>query len=195
MARRRKLVNFGVLVLLVAAGIYFVSRYWSQGADSVPATALLGASATTSRNTPAQAGGAAAGGSRAKATTAPAAASGTTAAQGALAQARLRQAQAESRELDQLRAVAGNASANATVRAQAQEQIVQLEQFQEEEALAAVVLAAKGFPAAVVMLHAGGATVLVPQGPFDATKAAMVAQAVAAIASLDPSQVQIVPTA
>lgn len=193
MARRRRLVNFGVLVLMVAAGIFFVSRYWSQAANSIPATALLGASATNAHQTATKTGGATAGTKPAAGT--PSTASAATAAQGALAQARLQQAQAESRELDQLQAIARDASANATVRAQAQEQIVQLEQFQEEESLAAVVLGAKGFPDAVVMLHAGGATVLVPQGPFNAAKAAMVAQAVAAIASLDPSQVQIVPTA
>lgn len=195
MVRRRRFLNFSVLVVLVAAGVYFASRYWSKAADSIPATTVLtGATTTLSGSAPTTGtkSGAvqASGGSPSSATGA-----GAPTAQDALAAAKLQQAQAESRELDQLQALAKDPSANATVRAQAAEQVVQLEQFQEEESLAEVVLAAKGFPGAVVMLQAGGATVLVAKGPFDAPKAAMVAQAVASIAGMDPSQVQIVPTA
>lgn len=195
MVRRRKVVNFGLLVVLVAAGIYFLSRYWSQAAGSLPAAVVLSASGGGH----ASAGGSAARGAAATAdrgagATVSPARSGATTAAGALASAKLRQQSAESRELAQLRAVAQDASANATVRAQASEEIVQLERWQAAESLAEVVLAAKGYPDAVVILRTGGATVLVPKGRFGAPQAALVAQTVASVAGLDPSAIQIVPT-
>jgi stage III sporulation protein AH len=221
MTQQRRLANFALLVVIVGAGVYFVSRYWTQVADSVPATTVLTGSGAAGRTTggtgrpaassttaqvhggaptssTAAAGTPSATGTSSTSTTSASLSSSTSAtssAVNALAAAQLRRSQAESREIDQLRGVATDTSVNATVRAQAEEQLVQLEQFQEEESLAEVVLSAKGFTDAVVLLHAGGATVLVPSGPFNAQKAAMVAQAVASVAGLDPSQVQIVPTA
>ncbi len=185
---RRRLVNLVILAALVSAGGYLVWHSWRQGAGALPASALL----TTSRS-PAVATSDH-GASTAASASAGNSANGGGGAQNALAAARLARAQAESRELDELRAMAQDKGTTATVRAQAQEEILQLEQMQEEEALAEVVLGAKGMGDAVVVLHAGGAAVLLPPTGLDAATAARAAQAVAAVAGLDPSQVQVVPT-
>ncbi len=108
------------------------------------------------------------------------------------AAARMQRAQAESRELDQLQAMANDPSASATVRGQAQEALLQLDTMQREEALAEMVLRAKGFSQSIVFLSASGAVVVVQAPRFDAAMAASVGQAVAEVASLQPDQIQIV---
>lgn len=180
--KRRQIVGFLVLLALVVTGVVFVAHNWASvgreglsGATLVAATAHLG---TTGRT-------AVAG------VVAPEAPASPTAAY--FATAHLRRAQAESRELDQLQRLAGDAQAGATVRAEAEQQILQLEQAQAAEATAELVLHAKGYPESLVLLSASGATVVVAATRFGATDAARVGQAVAQVAGLDPAQVQIVP--
>jgi stage III sporulation protein AH len=169
---RRRLARFGLLVLLCAAGAAFVARN-------------LGALEPSGARP-------AAGPSGAVAVAAPPRSGGAASPAGYFAAARLQRDQAESRELSQLEALAREPGASTAVRAEAQEQILQLEQMQEEEAQAELVLGAKGFPQSLVLLHPGGATVVVQAAGFDAAAAARVAQAVASVASLDPADVQIV---
>ncbi len=170
---RRRLLGFAVLVALVAAGVVFVARNWAVQGGGAPAGATLVSA-------------------RPAASSAPPRTSSAGAPAGYFAAARLQRDQAESRELADLRALAGDPATSAAVRAQAQEQILQLEQFQQEEAQAELVLQAKGFPQALVLLRPGGATAVVAAPSFDPASAALVAQAVAAAADLDPADVQIV---
>lgn len=108
------------------------------------------------------------------------------------AAARLERAQAESRELDQLEAMADDAGAAATIRAEAEQEILQLDTQQRAESTAEMVLKAKGFTQAIVLLQASGAVVVVEAPHFNAAAAAAVAQVVAGAAGIAPDQVQIV---
>lgn len=181
---RRRLYRFGLLVLLVAAGAAFVVRNLgtldgaAARAAAAPRRAVpVAAPVSTARS--AQAGA-----------TGSTASSVSTA--GYFAQAHLQRDQAQSRELAQLQQVAADAAAGTAVRAQAQEQILQLQQIREEETQAELVLQAKGLSPSLVLLRPGGATVVVAAPRFTAAMAALVAQAVGSVANLDPADVQIV---
>lgn len=178
---RRRLLGFAILVALVAAGVVFVARNWAVQGGGAPAGATLVSARPAASSAPPRTSSA--GGPSGAPAGAPA---------GYFAAARLQRDQAESRELADLRALAADPATSAAVRAQAQEQILQLEQFQQEEAQAELVLQAKGFPQALVLLRPGGATAVVAAPSFDPASAALVAQAVAAAADLDPADVQIV---
>ncbi len=197
MVMRQRVLSFGIFLVLVAAAAAFVAANWGKVNDS-PAGAALVAGRSAGSTTAAGAAGAAAKANSSGGTGQPAVPTVTGAAAapaGAdyFASAHLRQAQAESREINQLKALASDSGTSPTVRAEAQQQILQREQMQQEEASAELVLQAKGYPESLVMLRPGGATVVVQTSQFGPDDAARIAQAVAATAGLDPSQVQIVP--
>lgn len=119
-------------------------------------------------------------------------AAGTGGSASYFAAARMRRAQAESRVLDELEAVADDPATPPAVRAQADEAMLQLDTQQREENTAELVLQAKGFRQAVVLLSTTGAVAVVQASHFTAARAAEVAQAVAAVAAISPAQVQVV---
>lgn len=183
----RRVLSFGVFLVLVAAAAAFVAANWGRVNEGAAGAAALVA---------ARSAGTAGSGTAALTSDVSDVGAGPVATAGAadyFASAHLRRAQAESREIDQLKQLAADASTSATVRAEAQEQILQREQLQEQESAAELVLQAKGFPQSLVMLRPGGATVVVQATSFGAGDAARVAQAVASTAGIDPAQVQIVP--
>ncbi len=118
-----------------------------------------------------------------------------SAAHGYFAAARLQRASAESREIDALRQLIDGAHTASTARAEASQQLLQLERERQQEVTAELVLAAKGFTRSLVLLRSGGATVVVRASHFTASQAAEVAQAVASVAGINPARVQIVPHA
>jgi len=168
----RRLVGFVVLVVLVVAAVFFVVQNWRRVGAGAPAGATLVSVGTVLRSAPP--------------------AGPASSAAGYFAAARLQRDTTESRELSELQALAAAGGTAPAVRAEAQEQILQLEQMQAEESTAELVLQAKGYPQALVLLRPGGATVVVQATTFNAASAALVAQAVAGVAGLDPAQVQIV---
>lgn len=192
--RRRAILGFLVLVALLVAASLFLARNWSLvgGGDGLSGATLVAGRAVVPAGT---AGAAGATGTPRPAAAAASATASTAAGTGYFAAARLRRAQAESRELAGLQQLAADSSASATVRAEAQQQILQLEQQQQEEVTAELVLQAKGYPQSLVMLAPAGATVVVGTSRFTAADAALVGQAVAQVAGMDPAQVQIVPHA
>ena len=184
---RARVLRFLLLLVLVAAAVVFVTANWRRVNPLAPAGAALVTAAARGAGTlpvAASAGSA----------TASAASAGGSSASAAdyFAAAHLQRAQAESREIAGLQQLAGEPGTAAAVRAEAQEQVLQLEQLQEEEAAAELVLQAKGYPQALVLLHPGGATVVVQAATFGAGPAALVAQAVAAAAGLDAADVQVI---
>lgn len=208
--RRRHIVGFLVFLVLVAGAVVFLAEHWSAvGGDGISGATLVAAGGpiagvsaprTTGGNRSAVPGAAVPSGTGAasrssasprSAATARSTTTGGTA--GYFAAAHLRRAQAESRELAELQQMAGDARATATVRAEAQQQILQLEQLRQEETTAELVLEAKGYPQSLVMLSPSTATVVVAASSFTAADAALVGQAVAQVAGMDPAQVQIVP--
>lgn len=182
MLRRRQVAGFLVFLLLMVAAVYFVARHWADlGRPAVSAATLLGAGARVVATTTTPSLAALVGQAR----SAPA-------GSGYFASARLRQAQAESRQRASLRQLADAAHASATVRAEAEQELLALERRQAEETTAELVLQAKGYSPSLVLLSPGAATVVVEAAHFDAAAAARVGQAVAQAAGLDPAQVQIV---
>lgn len=183
---RRRLVSFLVLVALVIAAVFFIVQNWRHAAAGAPANATLVSVGTRLGSAPASGPARAAGAPTTRS-------GGAQSAADYFAAAHLQRDQAESRELSDLRTLATDSATTAGVRAQAQEQILQLEQMQQEEAASELVLQAKGYPSSLVLLRPGGATVVVQAASFTAADAALVAQAVAGAAGLDPADVQIVP--
>jgi stage III sporulation protein AH len=184
MVLHRRVIDLLLFVALVVGAAAFVAANWGKVSGHLGGTSLVSAPLSGTHG---------AGRARPGSGTAAAPAPATAAAADYFAAAHLQRAQAESRELEQLKRLAADASATAAVRAQAEEQILQLEQQQEEEAQAELVLQAKGYPQSLVLLRPGGATVVVQAAQFGAADAARIAQAVAAVAGVDPAQVQIVP--
>jgi len=194
---RARVLRFLLLLVLVAAAVVFVTANWRRVNPLAPAGAALVTAAARGAGTlpvAASAGSATASAASAGSARASAASAGGSSASAAdyFAAAHLQRAQAESREIAGLQQLAGEPGTAAAVRAEAQEQVLQLEQLQEEEAAAELVLQAKGYPQALVLLHPGGATVVVQAATFGAGPAALVAQAVAAAAGLDAADVQVI---
>lgn len=185
MVVHRRVLSFGVFLVLVAVAAAFIAANWGRVNEGMAGAALVGA----------RSAGAASSGTSALTSDVTGTVPSTSVSDAAdyFASAHLRRAQAESRELDQLKQLAADASTSATVRAEAQEQILQREQLQEQESAAELVLQAKGYPQSLVMLRPGGATVVVQAAAFGPADAARVAQAVGGTAGIDPAQVQIVP--
>ena len=201
--RRGRLVKLAVFVVLALGAVWFLARNWygtavgtalsgrgtPRGAAALaPLSTTQGKSGKTAAGTTGTPGAAAAAGTTHGPSTAPR----TTGAAAYFAAAHLARAQAESRELAEFAALADSPSASAAVRAEAQQQMLQTETWQRDESSAELILQAKGFPEALVLLSGTGAVAVVEAARFNAAMAAEVAQAVASAAGIDPSQVQIV---
>ncbi len=109
------------------------------------------------------------------------------------AQAALQQQQAQSKEASQLQSVADDTQASSIARQDAEESLIALDQEVAAQSQADLVLEAKGYPQALVLINGQGAVVVVDAPSFNATDAARIGQAVAEIAGIDPAEVQIIP--
>ena len=201
--RRREVWRLAILAALVAGAVGLVASQWGvvtqggvRGATLVWSDLRGGLSRVAApgvaRSTSGGSGAAVSSGSSQASVVGGAT---VPAARGYFAAARLRRASAESQEIDALRQVIDGAHTSTTARAEASQQLLQLERERQQEVTAELVLAAKGFSKSLVLLRSGGATVVVRAAPFTASQAAEVAQAVASVAGINPAQVQIVPRA
>lgn len=198
--RRRQILAFAVFIALVVGAVLLVAQHWSavgrdglSGATLVAAAVRTSSGATSAPNTTRATGRPLTPAVQAAARAEAGGSAGSAA--GYFAAARLRRAQSESRERAQLQQLSADGHASATLRAEAGQQLLQLEQLRQEETTAELILQAKGYAQSLVMLTPGGATVIVGASAFTATDAARVGQAVAQVAGLDPAQVQIIPHA
>jgi stage III sporulation protein AH len=175
LSRSARLWRFALFVVLVAGALGWLAYQGGWLAPAAPERAPAAAAPVGARAV-------------AAAPPRPSVASGP----GYFAAARLARDQAESRELAQLEAMADDPGATPAVRAQAQEEILQLGDLEREEAEAELVLRAKGYPETLVLLEPSGAVVVVEATRFDAAQAALVAQTVASVAGLNPDEIQVV---
>ena len=199
--RRREVWRVGILAALVAGAVGLIASQWgvvAQGGvrgatlvwSELQGSASRGAATVASRSASVGSGSAIPVGSG---HTAAASHATSVVSHGFFAAARLQRASAEGREIDALRHLINGANTSTTARAEASQQLLQLERERQQEVTAELVLAAKGFSKSLVLLRSGGATVVVKVAHFTASQAAEVAQAVASVAGINPAQVQIVP--